>query len=99
MMDAEKRHRMLGRRAMRIVEWACIGVALTGLGLMVQPFAHLLFRVGFCLLFSAGIAYVSTTFWPSGGVTRRQMASTFAWVVAILLAAVAISVVLAPILL
>ena len=90
---------MLSRRAMRLVEWACIGAALTGLLFMVQPFAHPLFRIGFCLLFLAGIAYVSTTFWPPDGVTRRQIASTLAWAIVVLSATVALSVVLAPILL
>ena len=83
----------------RQLEWGAIGVALIGLGLMVQPITHLLFRAGFWLLFVGGIGYVSTTFWRPGDVTWPNAARTLLWVVIVVLAVVGISAAIASALL
>ena len=86
--------RALHRDPVRRLGWGAIGLALGGLGLMVQPLTHGLFRVGFRLLFIRGIGTVSTTFWRTGDVTWPDAAKTLLWVVVVHLEVVGIGVVI-----
>ncbi|MBT3265959.1 hypothetical protein HN371_02345 [Candidatus Poribacteria bacterium] len=78
------------------LERLCLGVALVGLLMMVQPVTRMLFRPGFLALFVAGIAYVSTTFWRPEGLTARGIVTTLLWTFLTVLGIIALAIWLAP---
>jgi hypothetical protein len=80
----------------RRLERVCLGVALAGLLMMVQPLTRVLFRPGFFALFVAGIAYVSTTFWRPNGLTARGIVTTLLWTFLTLLGVIGLAIWLAP---
>ncbi len=80
----------------RRLERLCLGVALAGLLMMVQPLTRVLFRPGFFALFVAGIAYVSTTFGRPDGLTARGIVTTLMWTLLTLLGVIALAIWLAP---
>ena len=91
--------RELSAGVRRALEAGSIGAALLGIVLMAQPFAHLLFRVGFFALLCGGIAYISATFWPPRGLTLWGAARLLYWTVYTLAAALWLSGAAAPALL
>ena len=98
-LPTRRTERELSMKMRRRMELSAVGTALIGLLFMAQPFTHGLFRIGFFALLGGGLAYISSTFWPTRGLTAWGAARLFYWVLYALAAVLWLSAAAAPALL